>query len=133
YVLVKLSAFSFVVPLKPQVERNLQHLIWFEPQIDLARITQSAQEQTGADEQCQRERDLCYKQRITEIQPTHARTFRVALILQSREHIGPGGLQRRNQTKDHSRRDGQQERKGKRGDVKGQIKSKGKWWRERRL
>src|SRR5262249_42015317 len=35
---VKLPAFGFVVTLKPEIERNLQHIIRFEAQIDLSRI-----------------------------------------------------------------------------------------------
>src|SRR5699024_9301855 len=130
---IKLAPLSFVVVLKPEIERSRQHVIRVEPEIDLSCITQGAQEQTRADEQCQRERDLCDNERIAPIQPAHARTFRVALILQGREDLGPRGLQRRDQTKDHARRDGEEERKNKRADVKGQIKSKGKRRWKRRL
>jgi len=81
-----------------------------EPGIDRLGVVQAAQEQSRADQQHQRQRDLRDHQSVTNIEAPASLYRSRSFIFQRRNQISPGSLQRGRESKDDSCRKRQRER-----------------------
>ncbi len=110
HALLELAAALFGVALRAEVERQDGEVLGVEAGADLLRVLQAAEEQSGADERHERERDLRGHEHVAQAEEPVRSGRRARLVLELDDQVGTRGLDRRRQAEDHAGRDRHRQR-----------------------
>ena len=121
HALLELTAALLRVTLRAEIEGQHREVFRVESRTDSLRVLKAAQEQAGAHERDERERDLRRHQQVAQAEQSIRSRGSPGLFLQLADQVGPRGLNRRREPEDHAGRHGHREREQQHPHIRLQI------------